>query len=139
MPFDRHKLPRFCFDKTIATAVDKYLISRYCKVDNGQVIGELPMKVIADESAQGVIFNAGDLSERRNLRLEHHQVWTDPKTGITYMPFSQFSVSKKEGLNPGKEGLWDYEPFEVQATFSMTLFMVLASDIFNYIKVDLED
>ena len=50
-----------------------------------------------------------------------------------------FSVSKKEGINSGKEGLWDYKPFEVLATFSMTLFMVLASDKFNYIKVDLED
>ena len=70
------------------------------------------------------------------MKLERHQFWTDLKTGITYMPFS---VSKKEGINSGKEGLWDYKPFEVLATFSMTLFMVLASDIFNYIKVDLED
>ena len=50
-----------------------------------------------------------------------------------------FSVSKKEGINSGKEGLWDYKPFEVLATFSMTLFMVLASDKFNYIKVGLEE
>ena len=79
------------------------------EVDDGQVIGELPLEVIVEISAPGVIFNAGDSSEPRNLRLDRYQVWTDPDTRITYMPFY---VSKKEGINPGDEGLWDYKPFD---------------------------
>ena len=79
------------------------------QVDNGQVIGELPMEVIVEESAPGVIFNAGDSSERSNLKLDRYKVWTDPNTGITYMPFF---VSKREGINPGEEGLWEYKPFD---------------------------
>ena len=49
-----------------------------------------------------------DSSEPSNLRLERRQVWTDLKTGMTYMPFCVlkivFNFDEKEGINPGEEG-----------------------------------
>ena len=48
-----------------------------------------------------------DSSEPSNLRLERRQVWTDLKTGMTYMPFYVLKIVfnfNERGRNQSRRG-----------------------------------
>ena len=60
--------------------------------DEDNLNGQVPTEAILEGSAPGVIFDGDNSSEPKHSKVERHHVWTDPNTGITYMPLY---VSKK--------------------------------------------
>jgi hypothetical protein len=79
---------------------------------NGFVSQRLTLQWLIDHQAIGAFMNAGDWQggPRSNVRLDRHKAWTDPVTGIVWIPmYAMCNIQAGDFLR------WKYSPTDGEA------------------------
>jgi hypothetical protein len=79
---------------------------------NGFVGQKLTLQWLKDHQATGAFMNAGDWQggPRSNVRLDGHKAWTDPATGIVWIPmYAICNIAAGDFLR------WKYSPEDGEA------------------------